>query len=72
MRLGGPCNERVGRRTRPPRSFVGNGATHQASEKPSEAARAIEDVPVYLAQPAPRPGERPALDGRAHYRQIEE
>jgi hypothetical protein len=45
MRLGGPCNERAGRRTRPPRSFVGSGATHQASEKPFQAVRVIGDVP---------------------------
>ena len=32
--------------------------------KPSEAARGIEDLPDWLVQPAPRPGERPALGRR--------
>jgi hypothetical protein len=31
---------------------------------PSAAARAIEDLPDWSVQPAPRPGERPALDRR--------
>ena len=72
MTLGGLAMNGPGVARARPALFVGSGATHQASDKPSEGARAIEDVPDKLVWPAHEPGERPALDRRAHERQVEE